>query len=128
MNTLTTCGVSVSVKPEFESGLSDFINQSFFFKYTIVIENNSDNIIQLISRKWEIYDTLDYKKIVEGPGVVGEQPILKPGENYTYTSGCELKSEIGYMKGIYNFKNIHTYQNFRVLIPKFNLISDGKLN
>lgn len=128
MNTLITCGVSVSVKPEFESRLSSFLDQSFFFKYTILIENNSDNIIQLISRKWEIYDTLDYKKIVEGPGVVGEQPILKPGESYTYTSGCELKSEIGYMKGIYNFKNVDTYQNFRVLIPKFNLISTGKLN
>lgn len=128
MNTLITCGVSVSVKPEFESRLSSFLDQSFFFKYTILIENNSDNIIQLISRKWEIYDTLDYKKNVEGPGVVGEQPILKPGESYTYTSGCELKSEIGYMKGIYNFKNVDTYQNFRVLIPKFNLISTGKLN
>lgn len=128
MNTLSTCGVTVSVNPEFESGLSSFLDQVFFFKYTVLIENNSNNIIQLVSRRWEVYDTLDYKKIIEGAGVVGEQPILKPGEKYTYTSGCELKSEIGLMKGLYKFKNVNTYQNFEVLIPEFNLISDGKLN
>ncbi len=128
MNTLTTCGVSVSVKQKFDQKLSDIYNSSFFFRYHITITNNSENTIQLISRKWEIIDVLNAPKIVEGLGVIGEQPILKPGESFNYESGCELFSEIGYMKGIYNFKNIHSDQSFRVLIPKFNLVYPGILN
>jgi ApaG protein len=128
MNTLTTCGVSVTVKQKFDQKLSDLSNSSFFFRYSIKITNNSESTVQLISRKWEIFDSLNSTKIVEGLGVIGEQPILKPGESFSYESGCELFSEIGSMKGLYSFKNIETQQNLRVLIPKFDLYYPGILN
>ena len=128
MNTLTTCGVSVTVKQKFDQKLSDLSNSSFFFRYSIKITNNSESTVQLISRKWEIFDSLNSTKIVEGLGVIGEQPILKPGESFSYESGCELFSEIGSMKGLYSFKNIETQQNLRVLIPKFYLYYPGILN
>jgi len=128
MNTLTTCGVSVTVKQKFDQKLSDLSNSSFFFRYSIKITNNSESTVQLISRKWEIFDSLNLTKIVEGIGVIGEQPILKPGESFSYESGCELFTEIGSMKGLYSFKNIESQQNLRVLIPKFDLYYPGILN
>jgi len=90
--------------------------------------NENDFDIQLISRDWHIFDSLNEPSYVKGPGVIGEQPILQPGEKYTYTSGCELRSEIGKMKGFYTFLNVSTDVNFQVFVPTFKLEFPGKLN
>ena len=92
----------------------------------MVNENNFD--VQLISRDWYIFDSLNEPHYLSGPGVVGEQPILKHGEKHTYTSGCELKSAVGMMKGFYTFLNLSTNVSFQVFVPTFKLEFPGKLN
>jgi len=66
--------------------------------------------------------------MVSGPGVVGEQPILKSGEKYSYVSGCDLTSDIGEMKGFYTFLNVESQDVFEVIVPNFTLEFPGKLN
>jgi ApaG protein len=92
------------------------------------MQNLNPHKVQLLSRDWFIFDSLEEASYVSGEGVVGEQPILNPEQKYTYVSGCELNSEIGYMKGFYTFRNLTTGELFQVQIPKFDLIYPGKLN
>lgn len=92
------------------------------------MENKNSFPVQLISRDWYIFDSLNEVRIVSGLGVIGEQPILKPGEKFTYTSGCDLISEIGQMKGFYTFKNLGDGETLQVYVPDFKLEYPGKLN
>ncbi len=123
-----TNGIKVEVNTEFLREISNMQEHDYLFSYDITITNDSDVSVQLVSRFWKIFDsTYDYK-FVEGEGVVGNQPILLPGESYTYSSGCNLQSEVGYMQGYYMFKQIYDDNIFRVLIPRFELIVPEKLN
>jgi ApaG protein len=79
----------------------------FAFSYQVTIENHSDSV-QLTSRHWEIYDSLNNIEIVDGEGVIGKKPVLKPGELHTYSSGCLLTSPYGAMKGYFNMVNFTT--------------------
>lgn len=128
MNTITTEGVKISVATQFRADLSIVNENHFFFNYRIEIENKNDVTVQLINRDWYIFDSLNAPSIVSGKGVIGEQPILKPGQSYSYSSGCKLESELGQMKGFYTFKNLVTGELFQVLIPTFDLLYPGKLN
>ena len=128
MNALITSGIKISVQTQFRADLSQVESSSYFFNYRIDIENQNDYDVQLISRDWYIFDSLSEARVVSGLGVIGEQPILKPGEKYTYTSGCDLTSEIGKMKGFYTFKNLLDGELFQVFVPEFNLHYPGKLN
>ncbi len=128
MKTITTEGVKISVSTEFRADLSKVNENIFFFNYRIVIENNNENTVQLLHRDWYIFDSLNEPNFVSGEGVVGEKPVLKPGQSYFYVSGCELASEVGQMKGFYTFKNKITDEVFQVFIPTFNLVYPGKLN
>jgi ApaG protein len=128
MHTAVTEGVLIRVQPKFMPEYSSVENMKFFFKYHVEIENLNSFPVQLISRDWYIFDSLDLPKIVSGEGVVGEQPILKPRESYAYNSACELSSEIGYMTGHYTFKNLETNSLFPVLIPRFELYYPVILN
>ncbi len=123
-----TEGISIRVKNNFVEEYSNIDNHKFFFKYTIEIENKSRFSVQLLRRDWYIFDSLNLPKIVSGVGVIGKQPILKPGESYTYSSGCEINSEIGYMTGHYTFLNIETKTEFPALIPRFDLYFPAVLN
>lgn len=100
----------------------------FFFNYRIVIENLNSYNVQLISRYWFIFDSLNPAKEVSGEGVVGEQPILEPGQKHVYVSGCDLHSDIGYMRGYYVFERLDTNERFRVAVPKFELFAKLKMN
>ena len=73
----------------------------WFFLYTVTISNESDAVVQLISRHWIITDGYGDVEEVKGPGVVGEQPVLEPGQAFQYTSGCPLPTEFGTMHGTY---------------------------
>ena len=84
--------------------------------------------MQLIKRHWDIFDSTTDKRMVDGIGVVGETPTLEPGEKYEYNSGCNLVSEMGYMKGYYTMKRIKDGSELEVSIPQFNLIVPAKLN
>lgn len=128
MKTATTEGVKISVKTLFRSDLSCALDSQFFFNYTIEITNNNHFPVKLMSRNWFIFDSINEPRLVSGDGVVGEQPILKPGESFTYTSGCDLQSEIGYMKGFYTFENHLTGDLLKATVPTFDLIFPGKLN
>ena len=128
METLTTSGIQITVSTKFRGDLSELMESHLFFNYHIEIENTNDFDVQLMTRDWYVFDTLADAKYVNGVGVIGEQPVLKPGQVYTYSSGCDLQSEIGMMKGFYTFKNLIDGELFEVFVPTFRLEFPGKLN
>ncbi|WP_107038822.1 Co2+/Mg2+ efflux protein ApaG [Brumimicrobium mesophilum] len=132
MNVAITKGIKITVNALFRSDLTQLDKNLYFFNYSIKIENLSHNRVQLISRHWKIMDSLAPTRIVEGQGVIGEQPTLEPGETHIYTSGCDLSSGIGFMEGYYNFVTINDQgeqtSTFKVNVPRFILEYNGKLN
>src|SRR5690606_42130274 len=93
MTTQITEGVRMSVEQVYQQEYSNPSKQHFMFSYRITIENLGHDIVQLISRHWDIFDSLNDTIQVDGEGVVGEQPILEPGETHQYISGCNLKRD-----------------------------------
>lgn len=118
----------VSVETEFQPEYSNPAQHHFVFTYRITIENKSDKTIQLLSRYWTIYDSTYPIRQVEGEGVVGKQPILEPGQQHQYVSGCNLRSGMGKMMGYYTMEKIIDGQQFVVNIPQFTMIVPFKLN
>lgn len=94
--------------------------QSFLWSYEITIQNESNEIIQLLNRYWRIVDMTGHIEEVRGPGVVGLQPIIKPGKKFVYNSLCQLTTPQGTMEGHYEFQTLEE-ENFTVPIPKFTL-------
>lgn len=123
-----TKGIKISVLTNYEGIHSRNEDTVYAFSYFITIENQSDDIVQLLSRQWEIYDSLNSKETVIGDGVVGQIPILEPNEKYTYRSNCILDSKIGAMKGHFNMINFTTHAHFKVHIPTFQLVVADTLN
>jgi ApaG protein len=97
----STRGIRVSVQSEYAPDRSKPGQQQWFFLYTITIANDSEATVQLVSRHWIITDGAGRVEEVKGPGVVGQQPVLAPGESFTYTSGCSLGTPFGKMEGTY---------------------------
>lgn len=123
-----TRGIKISVSTSFEGTYFRNHKIHFAFTYEVTIENHSNDSVQLNSRHWEIYDSLNDKEIVDGEGVIGKKPVLKPGEKHTYSSGCLLSSPFGAMRGYYNMVNFTTTKTFRVMIPAFRLSAPFALN
>lgn len=123
-----TRGIKISVLTSFEGTYFKNYKIHFAFSYEITIENHSKDSVQLISRHWEIYDSLNDTEFVDGEGVVGKKPVLKPGESHTYSSGCLLSSPFGSMKGYFNMINFTSTRNFRVMVPTFKLSTPFALN
>jgi ApaG protein len=123
-----TEGVKVMVQTEFQGEYSNPEQNHFVFTYKIQIENNSLYTIQLLRRHWWIYDVLGQHREVEGEGVVGQQPVLEPGQVHEYVSGCTLKSGIGKMVGTYQMQRIVDGSSFEVHIPEFSMMIPWKLN
>lgn len=121
-------GIIISVQVYLNRDLSIAEESRFFFNYHITIENKNTFSVQLLSRHWEIFDSLRHKRIIDGEGVVGLTPILESGQSFDYTSGCDLHSEIGYMKGYFTFLEMSNSDTFDVEIPKFDMYFYGKLN
>ena len=128
MITQSTSGINVSVICIFHLFYSNPENMHFMFAYQITIENTSDYTAQLISRHWDIFDSIGEHKQVNGEGIVGEQPILLPGQSHQYVSGCNLKSELGYMEGYYTMVREIDGEILQIEIPRFNLIASYRLN
>ncbi len=128
MTKTLTHGIEISVECKYWPEQSSPKENLYFFIYYITIENKSTESMQLIKRHWDIFDSINEKRMVDGIGVVGETPILEPGEKYEYNSGCNLVSEIGFMKGYYTMKKILSGTEVDVEIPQFNLIVPAKLN
>lgn len=96
-----TRGVKVHVESEYSPERSQPAQNQWFFLYTITITNQGDETVQLLTRHWIITDGTGKVEEVRGPGVVGKQPTLGPGESFTYTSGCPLETPFGVMEGSY---------------------------
>ena len=128
MVTQVTRGIKISVKTSFEGTYFKNYKLHFAFSYEITIENHSKDSVQLISRHWEIYDSLNTNEVVDGEGVIGKKPVLKPGDSHIYSSGCLLSSPHGAMKGFFNMVNFTSTKNFRVIVPSFRLNAPFALN
>jgi ApaG protein len=96
-----TRGVRVHVESEYAPERSQPAQQQWFFLYTITITNEGSDTVQLLTRHWIITDGTGKVEEIRGPGVVGKQPTLAPGESFTYTSGCPLETPFGVMQGTY---------------------------
>ena len=97
----TTRGVRVKVESEYAPDRSEPSKNQWFFVYSVTIVNEGTETVQLLTRHWIIKDGAGHIEEVRGPGVVGKQPILKPGESFDYTSGCPLTTPFGVMEGTY---------------------------
>lgn len=128
MVTQITKGIKISVETSFEGTFFKNQYMNFAFGYKITIENQSKDAVQLTSRHWKIFDSLNDIEVVDGEGVIGKKPVLKPGEKHTYSSGCLLISPIGSMKGHYDMINFTNTKKFRVYIPTFKLCAPFALN
>jgi ApaG protein len=117
-----TRGIRVEVKPSFLADQSDPGEHHYLWSYTVTIENKSPETVQLLSRYWHITDGEGRSKEVRGPGVVGAQPVLAPGQSFEYTSGCPLPTASGYMVGKYEMR-AQSGESFEADIPAFLLES-----
>lgn len=119
----TTRGIKISVNPAYLQEQSVPGNDQYVWSYTIRIENLGGEEVQLRSRYWHITDARGKQQEVRGDGVVGEQPVLEPGGQFTYTSGVSLSTPSGIMVGSYTLENRVTGGHFDVDIPAFSLDS-----
>ncbi len=126
--TAITEGVKVSVETNYQPEYSSPGQNHFVFTYKISIENHGDYTVKLHRRHWYIHDSNNSAREVEGEGVVGQQPILEPGEKHQYVSGCNLRSGFGKMYGTYLMEKIVDGKQFEVTIPEFNMIVPFMLN
>jgi ApaG protein len=117
-----TRSIEVTVKPRFMSERSSPENGYFFWAYTIEIVNRGEKTVQLKTRHWKITDAHGRLQEVKGAGVVGEEPVLKPGQSYEYTSGVPLPTPSGFMVGTYGMVTDEG-EGFNIDIPAFSLDS-----
>ncbi len=101
--------------------LHRYLDRQLGFSYRITISNRGNESVQLLRRHWTISDSLAARREVEGPGVVGETPVLAPGGQFTYTSQCDLRSGLGRMVGTYQMRDHDNGEGFTVDVPEFVL-------
>ncbi|TCI94316.1 Co2+/Mg2+ efflux protein ApaG [Tenacibaculum sp. M341] len=123
-----TKGIKITVKTTYNGTMYRGYMQYYAFSYFISIKNFSEKTVQLTDRFWTILDALNDTEYVEGKGVVGQTPVLKPQEEYNYTSNCFLLSSTGAMKGKYRMVDIENNQSFFATIPTFQLNTTPSLN
>jgi ApaG protein len=122
MYTATTNNIRVTALPDYLPDRSDPEQGRYFWAYTIEIANLGHDRVQLLSRHWIIIDSCGRREEVRGAGVVGEQPVLEPGECFRYASGCPLSAPSGIMQGSYRMID-DAGAAFDVVIPAFSLDS-----
>ena len=130
MYTKTTKKISITVNPYYLEDQSEPEDQHYVWAYQVTINNLSKERVQLKNRYWKIIDSNGTKQEVKGEGVVGEQPILNPGEKFEYTSGTPLNTPSGFMEGHYEMETKNGIK-FEASIPQFSLDSpfvSSKLN
>jgi ApaG protein len=120
----STDGMRITVRPSFVPEHSDPMEPRYVFAYHVRIENTCDRTAQLLWRHWYIHDVVAGDSEVEGEGVVGEQPVIAPGEAHEYESFCVLRGPLGHMDGYYEFRRPDR-TSFRADIPRFPLAVDG---
>ncbi len=114
--------IRVRVEPDYQEEQSSPDESYFFWAYTVEISNQGDSAVELRSRFWQITDAQGHREEVRGPGVVGLTPRIEPGDTFTYTSGCPLRTPSGIMVGSYQMVDAEG-RMFDVAIPAFSLDS-----
>ena len=122
MYSRVTRDIEITVLPEFVPERSDADEGQYFWAYTVEIANQGDKTVQVTARHWKITDANGHLEEVKGAGIVGEQPVLKPGEIFRYTSGCPLTTSSGIMAGSYQLVD-EAGAAFEVEVPTFSLDS-----
>lgn len=118
-----TKDIKVTAMPMYLEDQSDPEEEHYVWAYTIQIENHGDQTVQLLNRTWHITDATGQLQEVQGPGVVGEQPVLQPGDVFQYTSGTVLNTSSGMMVGTYEMLELEAGTSFNIDIPAFSLDS-----
>lgn len=113
-------GLKISIWPRYDEDNSRPANMLFVYCYTILIENLGKDMVQLLNRHWIIKDAFGNVEEVRGPGVVGKQPLLQPGEKFEYTSFCPIRTPTGSMEGTFEMRN-SVNQKFDFAIHRFEL-------
>jgi ApaG protein len=116
----TTRSIQVTVEPTFLESESSPSDNHYFWAYAIEITNQGEVVVQLRSRHWRITDANGRTEEVRGAGVVGKQPVLRPGEMFSYTSGCPLTTPSGIMVGTYQMRTDNG-ETFSIAVPAFSL-------
>lgn len=116
MHSLITQGVEITVETYYQPDFSNPTHNEYMFAYRITLENHNPFPVQLLRRHWDIFDSNGEYREVDGDGVVGQQPVLNPGEVFRYVSGCNLQSDMGKMWGHYEMINLLSQQSFEVEI------------
>jgi ApaG protein len=127
VSSATTDGIRISVSSEYVPQQSRPQQKRYFFAYTVTIENVGQKTTQLESRHWVITDATGKVEEVRGPGVVGQQPVLRPGQRFEYTSGCILETPRGSMHGSYQMRD-DGGRRFDAAIARFELALPYSLN
>ena len=128
MSDTTTRGVRIVVRPRYVPEQSDPGAGQWLFAYHITIQNTGDKAVQLMSRHWVITNGEAQVEEVRGAGVVGQQPVLKPGEEFQHTSGCPLTTPVGTMHGEFNMVVVDSGEKFDAKIQPFTLAVPKLLN
>jgi len=118
-----TAGMVVRVAPQFLAEESEPDEGRFVWSYTIEIENRSSDPVKLISRFWRITDENGHTQEVRGDGVIGQQPIIPPGESFSYSSAAPLAAPSGVMLGAYSMRRLGSGEEFDIAVPAFALDS-----
>lgn len=118
--TANTRGIAVSVQPTYLETRSSPDKSQYFWAYRVIIENQGRETVQLLSRHWMIANSRGKLTEVKGPGVVGEQPVLRSGESFEYTSGAPLDTPSGMMGGAYQMES-ESGEHFDIEIPTISL-------
>ena len=120
MYSAKTNGIRIDVEPIYLEDESEPVESRYFWAYSIDISNEREDSVQLLSRHWVITDGTGMREEVRGPGVIGKQPVIEPGEMFSYTSGCPLTTPSGIMAGTYQMTSPDG-EPFSVDIPAFSL-------
>lgn len=128
MSDTVTRGIRIVVRPRYVAEQSEPSRNQYLFAYHITIRNEGDEVVQLLSRHWLITNGEGHVEEVRGPGVVGYQPVLKPGEEFQYTSGCPLTTPVGTMEGEFTMQLQDGGAQFDARIDPFTLAMPRALN
>jgi len=123
-----TQGICVTVETQYNKEMSNPGLNEYIYSYEINIDNLSDFPFQLKARHWEITDALGNTRTVDGEGVVGQQPLLDPGQGFNYSSAVGVKTDMGKMIGYYIIENMLTKKELHISIPEFYLYPPFKMN
>ncbi len=128
METTITQGIRVSVETFYQEKHSSPEEDRFVYAYRITIQNESTDTVQLMRRHWYIRDSNNVLREVEGEGVIGQQPILEPGQHHEYISWTNLLTDIGKMYGVYTMRRTGDHAQIDVKIPEFTMVAPYRMN